>query len=115
MRKRCSPPGMSWDLTDRVIVQYGDWLMDLCKGDMGTSYKSNRPVLSEMTAKIPGTLILTVTALGVTMLLSIPLGTWCAWHAGGKADRLIQMVTYLFASLPSFFLALLLMYFLSLR
>ena len=86
-----------------MIVQYGDWLMDLCKGDMGTSYKSNRPVLSEMTAKIPGTLILTVTALGVTMLLSIPLGTWCAWHAGGKADRLIQMVTYLFASLPSFF------------
>ena len=86
-----------------MIVQYGDWLMDLCKGDMGTSYKSNRPVLSEMTAKIPGTLILTVTALGVTMLLSIPLGTWCAWYAGGKADRLIQMVTYLFASLPSFF------------
>ena len=39
-----------------MIVQYGDWLMDLCKGDMGTSYKSNRPVLSEMTAKIPGTL-----------------------------------------------------------
>ena len=72
-------------------------------------------VLSEMTAKIPGTLILTVTALGVTMLLSIPLGTWCAWYAGGKADRLIQMVTYLFASLPSFFLALLLMYFLSLK
>lgn len=98
-----------------MIVQYGDWLMDLCKGDMGTSYKSNRPVLSEMTAKIPGTLILTVTALGVTMLLSIPLGTWCAWHAGGKADCLIQMVTYLFASLPSFFLALLLMYFLSLK
>ena len=76
-----------------MIVQYGDWLMDLCKGDMGTSYKSNRPVLSEMTAKIPGTLILTVTALGVTMLLSIPLGTWCAWYAGGKADRLIQMVS----------------------
>lgn len=72
-----------------MIVQYGDWLMDLCKGDMGTSYKSNRPVLSEMTAKIPGTLILTVTALGVTMLLSIPLGTWCAWYAGGKADRLM--------------------------
>lgn len=60
-----------------MIVQYGDWLMDLCKGDMGTSYKSNRPVLSEMTAKIPGTLILTVTALGVTMLLSIPLGVVC--------------------------------------
>ena len=53
-----------------MIVQYGDWLMDLCKGDMGTSYKSNRPVLSEMTAKIPGTLILTVTALGVTMCVA---------------------------------------------
>ena len=109
-----------------MIVQYGDWLMDLCKGDMGTSYKSNRPVLSEMTAKIPGTLILTVTALGVTMLLSIPLGTSAPGYiysdktkspsgSGGKADRLIQMVTYLFASLPSFFLALLLMYFLSLK
>lgn len=98
-----------------MIVQYGDWLLDVCKGDMGTSYKSNKPVIQEMLSKIPGTLILTVTALGATMLISIPLGTWCAWHAGSKIDRIIRMVTYVFASLPSFFLALLLMYFLSLK
>ena len=57
-----------------MIVQYGDWLMDLCKGDMGTSYKSNRPVLSEMTAKIPGTLILTVTADGLQLRIACRYG-----------------------------------------
>ena len=81
-----------------MIVQYGDWLMDLCRGDMGTSYKSNRPVLSEMTAKIPGTLILTVTALGVTMLLSIPLGTWCAWHCYAGFDVGIDLVSLVYTS-----------------
>lgn len=102
-------------LDQPMIVQYGRWFADLCRGDMGTSYKSNRPVVQELTEKIPGTLILTVTALAVTMLLAIPVGTLCAWHADGWLDRIIRAVTYLFASLPSFFLALLLMYFLSLK
>ncbi|MGN0204350.1 MAG: nickel ABC transporter permease [Coprococcus sp.] len=102
-------------LDQPMIVQYGKWLADFCKGDMGTSYKSNRPVVRELTEKIPGTMLLTVTALAVTMLLAIPLGTLCAWHANGWLDRLVRAVTYLFASLPSFFLALLLMYFLSLK
>lgn len=56
-----------------MIVQYGDWLLDVCKGDMGTSYKSNKPVIQEMLSKIPGTLILTVTALGTTMLRWNPI------------------------------------------
>lgn len=102
-------------LDEPVVVQYGRWLTDLCRGDMGTSYKSNRPVFRELTEKLPGTLVLTVTALAVTMILAIPIGTLCAWHADGWLDRLVRAVTYLFASLPSFFLALLLMYFLSLK
>lgn len=102
-------------LDEPMIVQYGRWLADLCRGDMGTSYKSNRPVVRELSEKIPGTLILTVTALALTMLLAIPIGTLCAWYADGWLDMLVRAVTYLFASLPSFFLALLLMYFLSLK
>lgn len=102
-------------LDEPMIVQYGRWLTGLLRGDMGTSYKSGRPVLTELTGKIPGTMLLTVMSLALTMLLAIPIGTLCAWHADGRLDRIVRAVTYLFASLPSFFLALLLMYFLSLK
>lgn len=102
-------------LDEPLLVQYGRWLMDLCRGDMGDSYKSGRPVAQELAEKVPGTLVLAVTALAVTMLIAIPLGTFCAWHCGGWLDRMVRTVTCFFAALPSFFLALLLMYFLSLK
>lgn len=55
---------------------------------MGESYTTNRPVLEEIGSKIGPTLILSVAALFVTLLISIPLGVLCALYK----DRLLDNI-----------------------
>ena len=93
------------------LVQYGTWLENLLKGDMGDSYKSGKPVTESFVKAIPKTLALTAFSLFLTMLISIPLGLGCARHKDGLFDNIVRIITYLFASLPSFFVALLALYF----
>lgn len=98
-----------------VLIQYAKWLKGIAGGDFGTSYKSNKPVLKEITKCLPYTVKLTMISMILTMLLSTPLGILCARYKDGLLDNFFRFVTYLFSSLPSFFLALVLMYVLSLR
>lgn len=97
------------------LVQYGTWLENLLKGDMGTSYKSGKPVTESFIKAIPNTLALTIFALILTMVISIPLGLGCARYKDGVLDNVVRIVTYLFASLPSFFVALLALYFFAIQ
>ena len=60
------------------VVQYFTWLGNLLRGDMGTSYASNRPVFSTLVSKLPATLLLTAVSMLLTALISIPLGIWSA-------------------------------------
>ena len=93
-----------------MLVQYGSWLLDLGRGNMGTSIKSGNPVLQDMLKVLPNTLYLTLLSMGLTAGISIPIGVLCAKFKDGKLDNIVRAVTYLFASLPSFFLALVLMF-----
>ena len=77
------------------FVQYFSWLANLLRGDMGTSYVSNKPVFSTFVSKLPATLLLTFVSILLTVVISIPLGIW--------------------ASLPNFFVSLLLMYLFAIR
>lgn len=97
------------------LVQYVNWLGGIFKGDFGTSYRSNKPVLGEIQKCLPYTVKLTVLSLLLTMLISTPLGVLCARYKDGLPDNILRFVTYLFSSLPSFFLALILMYVFSLK
>ena len=102
-------------LNDPFLVQYGRWLYSFSHGDLGDSYKTGKPVADELKKTIPATLLLTVTALAATILIAFPLGVLCAKHRDGWLDNIVRFVTYLLASIPSFFLALLLMYGLSMK
>ena len=92
------------------MVQYVNWLKGIVKGDFGTSYKSNKPVLQEIQKCLPYTIKLTLLSMFLTIVISTPLGVLCARYKDGWLDNLLRFVTYLFSSLPSFFLALVLMY-----
>lgn len=98
-----------------LLVQYGDWLGDLMQGDLGTSLRTDRPVSVELMKAIPQTVILTFAAMAVVILLSVPTGILCARFKDGVFDRCIRYLTYLFASLPNFFLALVILYIFSVR
>ena len=92
------------------VVQYFTWLGNLLRGDMGTSYVSNKPVFSTFVSKLPATLLLTAVSILLTVLISIPLGIW-----NTATDYVIRTASFIGNSLPNFFVSLLLMYFFAIR
>ena len=96
-------------------VQYAKWVKGILEGDFGTSYKSKKPVLQEIKKCIPYTVRLTVLSMFLTILISTPIGILCAKYKDRLLDNIFRFITYLFSSLPSFFLALVLMYLFSLK
>lgn len=97
------------------FVQYFTWLGNLLRGDMGTSYVSNKPVFSTFVSKLPATLLLTVVSILLTVVISIPLGIWAAVKQNKATDYVIRTASFIGNSLPNFFVSLLLMYLFAIR
>ena len=97
------------------IVQYFTWLGNLLRGDMGTSYVSNKAVFSTFVSKLPATLLLTFVSILLTVVISIPLGIWSAVRQNRTTDYVIRTASFIGNSLPNFFVSLLLMYLFAIR
>lgn len=107
--------GAELGLDKPFVVQYFTWLGNLLRGDMGTSYVSNKPVFSTFVSKLPATLLLTAVSILLTVLISIPLGIWSAVKQNTATDYVIRTASFIGNSLPNFFVSLLLMYFFAIR
>lgn len=95
-------------LNDPLIVQFGNYLWGIItRGDLGTSYKSNQPVLTELLTRFPVTIILALGSVLLGILLGIPLGVISATKQYSWADSSILVVSMAAVSMPSFWLALL--------
>lgn len=90
--------------------QYGAWLGRLARGDLGTSFRSRRPILTEMTQRLPATLALAGGAFAVQIVLSLGLGALSARHPGGVVDRLSAALATLLVAVPSYWLGLILLW-----
>ena len=97
------------------LVQYLTWLNCLCHGDMGKSYISGRDVFATFLSKLPATMLLTVASILLTIVVSVPLGVWAAVRQNRAVDYVIRFASFTGNSMPNFFVALLLMYTLSLK
>ena len=97
------------------LTQYAAWLTNLLRGDMGTSYISGKEVFSTFLSKLPATLLLTAVSIGLTVVISIPLGILAAVKQNHFIDYLIRVGSFVGNSMPNFFVALLLMYFFAIR
>ena len=98
-----------YNLDRSVFYRYGVYMVNLLQGDLGTSEYSKLSVWSEFFSRFPNTLILSVAALFIAIIISIPLGIYAAKHAGGIGDNLTTTFTLLGMSMPNFWLGLLLM------
>jgi len=87
-----------------VIVQYLSYVLQLAHGDLGTSYRTRRPVSSDLATFVPATAELTVCALVLALVLAVVLavGTTLRWPGAG----LVRLVLIAGASAPPFLLAL---------
>lgn len=102
-------------LDQPFLVQYARWLGGILEGDMGKSYVSGLDVFDTFVSKLPATLILAGAAVGLTAVISIPLGTLAAMRRGGVVDRAVRLLSFVGNSAPNFFVALLLMYVFAIR
>ena len=94
---------------DRPLpVQYADWLWKLLHGDFGKSVYFKTDVGPLIMDKLGTTLLLGMYALGVALLISVPLGVLAALYKNSWIDRLALAVAVLGQALPNFFFALLL-------
>jgi peptide/nickel transport system permease protein len=89
-------------------VQYGRWVLQVVQGDLGVSYKSGGAIADELRQRFPATLELTIGGLLVGVGLALPLGMAAAIYRGAFVDQLSRLLALLGASLPSFWLAFLL-------
>ncbi len=91
-----------------LIVQYGDWLWQIIRGDLGTSVYFKTPVAPLVFSKLETTLLLAVYSLGVALIISVPLGILAAIYKNSWIDRLCLAIAVLGQALPNFFFALIL-------
>lgn len=96
-------------------VQYLGWLGEVLTGNLGVSFRSGTPIVDELLDRLPATLELTGAALVVMALVVVPTGVLGAVHHGRRLDRVARVLSLLGVSMPSFFLALLLLYGFSVR
>jgi peptide/nickel transport system permease protein len=91
-----------------TMTQFWKYLGDLAHGDLGTSNTSEKPVLDEVAAAIPNTLLLLGLATVLSMWIGTRLGIIAAWTRGRPKDTWIGQVSLAFYSMPDFWLGMIL-------
>jgi len=100
-----------YGLDQPLHVQYGQWVGRLVQLDFGKSFApDNRPVIDKIKERIPVTLSLNLIVLLLELGLAIPIGILAATHRDTLLDKGITLFVFLGFSVPTFWLALLLMY-----
>ncbi len=95
-----------------LLAQFGAWAEHVVRGDLGISWFTNEPVAQAIANRLPVTLSMVVFAVTLTALISVGLGVAAAVR-GGWLDRVIQVLSVAGFALPNFWVALVLVLFLS--
>lgn len=94
---------------DRALaVQYGIWLGNIARADLGNSYISKMPVIDLVGYAFPATIQLTLAALFLALVISLPLGVLASLKQASKLDLFVQGYTALGLGVPNFWLGILL-------
>lgn len=92
---------------DRSLpVQFGYYVRDLARGDLGNSLSTGQPVVRELRSRLPASLELTLAALLFAAVVAIPLGVLAATRPGSWIDHVCRIITTAGVSLPTFFTGL---------
>ena len=102
-------------LNKPFIMQYGNWLWGIAHGDMGISYSAKKPVFDKLSEGFWGTVSLASVTTAFVIVISIPLGILSAINRNNIIDFLIRIYSFIGVSMPSFWVGLILLYFLGLK
>jgi peptide/nickel transport system permease protein len=105
----------AYGLDRPLYVQFGDWAGRAAIGDFGESYFFKDKVSNLIARRLPVTVTLGLVALGLALVMSIPLGVLAAIREGSWVDRTVTLFTMIGQAMPSFWLGLILMIVLGLK
>jgi len=91
-----------------ILIQYFHWLGGILRGDLGESFRTGRPVWSEIMARLPATIELALAALLVSLVIAIPVGIISALKQYSLLDNASMIGALAGVSMPNFWLGLLL-------
>ena len=97
-------------LDQPFLVQYGHWLIHFLQGDMGKSYITDLPVAATFWKALPYTLRMAGTAMGLTLLISLPLGIAIAACRNSRMDYVVRFLTFVLNATPGFIIGIVLMF-----
>lgn len=96
---------------DRTLLeQFGLYLAQIGRGELGDSWATGQPVLSELVKRMPASIELTAAGLLLALVVALPLGVLAALRPNSGFDHAARVVSTLGVSLPTFFTGLLLVY-----
>jgi len=102
-----------YHLDKPLLVQYLVWVRNIFRLEFGYSFFYNVPVKRILADRLFNTFILSLSSLLFTWAVAIPLGIWAAVRRGRFVDKLLSFFSFAGLSMPSFFLAMILLYFVS--
>jgi ABC-type dipeptide/oligopeptide/nickel transport system permease component len=85
-----------------ILEQYTTYIFGLVKGDLGVSFRNQQPVARSIAQRFPATIQLTIAAILVSLLVSIPMGVAGAVNRGRLTDKAIGVFSLFGVSLPNF-------------
>jgi peptide/nickel transport system permease protein len=97
-----------WGLDKPYLVQYGMFISNLVRGDLGTSFQFNMPVLEVYLRRLPNSIQLGLAAFLISVAIGIPLGIVSAVRINSLWDSVGKLMALFGLSVPGFFVALLL-------
>ncbi len=95
-----------------IPVQYLLWLQRIVTLDFGRSYKDNRPVTDRILERVPVTLQLNIISIFLVYLFAIPIGIYSSTHQYSFSDKAVTLFLFILYSMPSFWMATMLILYL---
>jgi peptide/nickel transport system permease protein len=105
----------TYGLDRPLAVQIGDWYGRAFRLDFGRSFQDHRPVVRRIAEALPNTLLLNVLALLLSLSIAVPLGVAQASRAGTRFDRWASRAIFFLYSMPTFWVAMILITVFSMR
>ncbi|NBD35939.1 MAG: ABC transporter permease subunit [Chloroflexi bacterium] len=100
-----------YGLDKPLMERYWIWISNFIKGDFGESFEYERPVAELLGQRLGMTVILALSTLLVTWVIAIPVGVYSATHQYSTGDQIITTLSFIGLGMPSFLLALLVLFF----
>jgi peptide/nickel transport system permease protein len=88
------------------VVQYGSWIADIARGDMGTSFWTNQPISASILRRGPLTMQIAIIAVLVSWIVGLPVGIIAAAWRNSMLDYVARFFITLFMAVPSFWLGM---------